>query len=201
MTATDLRKPIFDAIKKARDNKPFDQMEVGAVDNLLDALGVGRDSVAGRKISKAGLDLIKQFEGCKLTAYPDPDSSTGEPWTIGFGTTVYPTGRKVRPGDRITEAQALEYLDHNVARFEQAVNRLTGGITTQDQFDALVSFAYNVGEGDGGLKTSTLLRLHNEGDYAAAADQFARWKYNDGKVSNGLIRRRAAEAALYRSGS
>lgn len=201
MNAIDPRNKIFGAIKEARDDKPFDQMEVGAIDNLLDALGVPHNDGNGRRISAEGLDLIKRFEGCELVAYPDPDSSTGEPWTIGFGTTVYPNGRKVRPGDRITEAQALEYLDHDVARFEQAVNRLTGGVTTQGQFDALVSFTYNVGEGDRGLKRSTLLRLHNEGDYAAAANQFARWKYNDGKVSNGLIRRRAAEAALYRRGS
>jgi lysozyme len=204
MNAIDPRKQIFGAIKEARDDKPFEQMEVGAIDNLLDALGVPHNDGNGRRISAEGLDLIKEFEGCELTAYPDPDSKGGEPWTIGVGTTVYPSGRKVRPGDRIAEAQALEYLAHDIARFERAVNRLTGGITTQGQFDALVSFTYNVGEGgkgDEGLKTSTLLRLHNEGDYAAAANQFARWKYNDGKVSNGLIRRRAAEAALYRSGS
>lgn len=200
MNAIDPRNKIFGAIKEARDDKPFDQMEVGAIDNLLDALGVPHNDGKGRRISAEGLDLIKRFESCELVAYPDPGSG-GEPWTIGVGTTVYPNGRKVQPGDRVTEAQALEYLAHDVARFEQAVNRLTGGIATQGQFDALVSFAYNVGEGDGGLKTSTLLRLHNEGNYTAAAGQFARWNKSGGRVLNGLIRRRAAEADLYRSGS
>lgn len=149
-----------------------------------------------RKTSAAGIALIKQFEGLRLKAYPDPGSG-GEPWTIGIGTTVYPDGRKVRPGDTITEAQAEDFLRHDLARFEAAVSKLVGENATQGQFDALVSFAYNVGPE--ALRTSTLLRLHNAGDYAGAAGQFARWSKAAGKTLPGLVRRRAAEAALYRS--
>lgn len=142
------------------------------------------------KISQNGIDLIKSFEGMKLKAYPDP-ATGGDPWTIGVGHT----GPDVHPGLVITEAQADELLRKDLQRFVDAVNRLCP-ITTQGQFDALVSFCFNVG--DGNLKTSTLRRLHNEGAYDAAAMQFARWSRANGKVMKGLTRRRAAEASLYR---
>lgn len=186
------RKPIFDAVRVML-GRPFTQAEVAALDAAVDkALGI--ETKQDRTTSPAGIALIKNAEGLRLKAYPDPGSGS-EPWTIGIGTTVYPDGRKVRPGDVVTEAQAEDYLRHDLARFEAAVNRLTGGVTTQGQFDALVSFAYNVGAD--ALQTSTLLRKHNEGDYAGAQAEFARWNKSNGKVLNGLIRRRAAEATLY----
>lgn len=186
------RKPIFDAFRTFMGGS-LTQAEVNAMDAFLDQF---RPQSVGKRTSKDGIDLIKRFEGMELKAYPDPGSG-GEPWTIGIGTTVYPAGKKVRPGDVITEAQAEEYLAHDLRRFEDAVNKFTGGVTTQPQFDALTSFAYNVGEE--ALRTSTLLRKHNEGDYDGAAQEFKRWNKASGKVLAGLTRRRAAEASLYRS--
>ncbi len=142
-----------------------------------------------RKTSADGRALIKSFEGERLTAYADP-ATGGDPWTIGVGHT----GPEVKRGLKITSAQSDAYLAADLARFEKAVNRLAPN-TTQNQFDALVSFAFNVGERN--LETSTLRRLHNAGDYAGAQAQFARWNKAAGKVMAGLTRRRAAEAALY----
>lgn len=138
-------------------------------------------------ISKAGLDLIKQFEGLRLKAYLCPANVL----TIGYGST----GPHVKPGMVITEAQADDLLRKDVARFDEAVRKICP-VRTQGQHDALVSFAFNLGENN--LKESTLRRLHNDGDYGAAAEQFARWTKADGKELAGLVRRRAAEAAMYR---
>lgn len=191
------RKPVFDAIRAELPDVWNDPGNILALDNLLDAFGFPRGNSA-RKTSDEGIALIKRFEGLRLQAYPDPGSGS-EPWTIGIGTTVYPSGEKVRPGDVITEAQAEEYLRHDLARFEAAVNQATEGVATQGQFDALTSFTYNVGPG--AMAGSTLIRKHKAGDYTAAAQQFARWNRAGGRVMAGLTRRRAAEAALYRSGS
>lgn len=139
------------------------------------------------------LDLIKEFESCRLKAYLD---GGGVP-TIGWGTTVYPDGHKVKIGDRITQAQADEYFTHDVAVKSIAVDKLTAGVKlTQGMYDALVSFAYNVGSQ--ALKSSTLLRLLrvNPSDPAIRA-QFLRWNKDNGKVVGGLTRRRKAEADLY----
>jgi lysozyme len=147
-------------------------------------------ALATKRVSQAGVDLIHSFESCKLTAYPDPGSVDGKPWTIGWGST----GPGIARGVVWTQTQADDRFAADLARFEKAV-ALMAPVTTQNQFDALVSFAYNVGLA--ALNDSTLLRLHNKGDYAGAKDQFARWNKNDGKVMNGLTRRRAAEAAMY----
>lgn len=142
-------------------------------------------------ISDRGLDLIKSFEGCKLTAYPDPGSLDGRPWTIGWGTT-----RGVRQGMTITQEEADLLLAEDVSSFSAAVNRLVTVPLNQNQFDALVCFAYNVGSSN--LGSSTLLRLLNEGDYEGAAGQFGRWvKGGAGETLPGLVRRRAAEKALF----
>jgi len=106
-------------------------------------------------------------------------------------------GKPFKLGDTITIAQAEKLFDKDTDRFEAAVERLAP-VANDNQFAALVSFAYNVGEGEGGLETSTLLKLHNAGDYEGAAKEFARWKYSGGRVMKGLIRRRAEEAELYR---
>lgn len=191
---SDPRKPYADALRDAGldFNRPG---VVAAFDALLDKAGVPR--AGGLTTSDAGIQLIKRFEGLELRAYPDPGTG-GKPWTIGIGTTVYPSGQAVKPGDVITEAQAEEYLRHDLARFEAAV-REHAPATTQAQFDALVSFAYNVGEG--ALAKSTLLKKHNAGDYDGAAREFGRWNRAAGKVLAGLTRRRAAEAQLYRAGT
>lgn len=138
------------------------------------------------QISKAGLDLIKQFEGLYLNAYRCP---AGVP-TIGYGHTA-----GVAMGQTITQQQADDYLRRDVRQLERAVARLVTVPLTQGQFDALVSFAFNLGEG--ALAQSTLLRLLNAGDYAGAAAQFDRWNKAGGRVLPGLVRRRAAERALF----
>lgn len=139
-----------------------------------------------RQINKAGLDLVKKWEGCKLTAYLCP----AKIWTIGFGST----GSHVKPGMTITQDQADELLRSDLRRFEDYVADRCAP-ATDNQFSALVSFCFNLGEGN--LKTSTLRRLHLEGDYAGAKAQFARWNKAGGRVLNGLVKRRAEEAALY----
>lgn len=143
---------------------------------------------ASKSVSPAGVELIKSHEGLSLKAYPDPGSG-GEPWTIGYGHTG-----GVKRGDVITQSQADAFLRDDLRRFERAVSRLAPN-TTQNQFDALVSFAFNLGEGN--LEKSTLLKKHNAGDYAGAAKEFIRWNRAAGKVLNGLTRRRTEEAALY----
>lgn len=143
------------------------------------------------KISKNGLELIKQFEGLRLKAY---DDGVGV-WTIGIGTTRYNGVTKVKRSDVITEEQAVAYLLYDVSRFESAVNRLVKVPVTQNQFDALVSFTYNLGEGS--FSASTLLRKLNARDYAGAAKEFLRWDKAGGKVMKGLTRRRKAEHDLF----
>lgn len=147
-------------------------------------------------VSQKGIDLIKSFEGLKLEAYPDP--ATGDdPWTIGYGTTVYPSGKKVSKGDIITKNHADYCLNHDVQNFSQGVESLIKVPTTQGQFDAMVSLAYNIGLG--AFSKSTLLRKHNDKCYSCAANQFPLWNKAAGKVMSGLIRRRAAERELYAS--
>jgi lysozyme len=144
------------------------------------------------RISGRGLALIEEMEGCALAAYPDPGSG-GDPWTIGFGHT----GVDVHEGLTITQDQAEALLRQDVARFERGVAALVAGHpTTQNQFDALVSFAFNLGLG--ALTGSSLLRLHRLSAYGAAAGEFGKWTHVGGRVLPGLVRRRAAEAALYR---
>ena len=142
-----------------------------------------------RRINKAGFDLVRNFEGLRLKAYPDPGTG-GAPWTVGWGHT----GKDVKPGMVITRDQADSLLMGDLERFERFVEEHAGACT-DNQFAALVSFAYNCGPAN--LEESTLLRLHRDGRYAEAKQQFARWNKAAGKVLNGLTRRRAAEAALY----
>lgn len=141
------------------------------------------------KLSQRGIDLIKQFEGYSSKAYPDP-ATGGAPWTIGYGTT-----KGVKPGMVITAEQAEKMLRDDVAKFEPGVSAMLKVPTTQGQFDAMVSLAYNIGLGNFGK--STLLRKHNEKCYSCAAGQFPVWNRAAGKVMNGLTRRRNAERAMY----
>lgn len=146
------------------------------------------------KISAKGLDLIKSFEGFAPRAYLCPAGVL----TIGYGST----GSHVKRGMQITEVQALALLDQDLDRFENAVRQLAPK-ATQNQFDALVSFAFNCGVTN--LKNSSLLAAHNKGDFSLAARNFAKW--NKARVAGvlkplaGLTRRRSAEAALYLSHS
>jgi lysozyme len=142
-----------------------------------------------RTINKAGLDLIKAFEGTVLKAYPDPGTG-GAPWTIGTGHT----GPDVHPGLIITAEQSDALLRNDLVTAEMFVEHAAPGCT-DNQFAALVSFAFNCGRKN--LGGSTLLRLHNQRDYAAAKLEFGKWTHAAGKVMAGLVRRRKAEAALY----
>lgn len=141
--------------------------------------------MANRKIGQAGLTLIKQFEGCRLVAY---QCSAGV-WTIGYGHTA-----GVHKGMKITQAQADEYLKHDVAKFEKYVNNPSYVPFTdklnQNQFDALVSFAFNLGQGN----VKKLCVGRNINQIPSAMQQYCKAA---GKTLPGLQRRRKAEAALY----
>ena len=184
-----MRREVFEAIK-TQLGRGYTAAEVALVDALLDQLGFAKEGGTGRELSGHGLAHIKASEGLELKAYPDP-ASGGDPWTVGYGHT----GPDVKPGLAITDAKATALLRTDVERFEAAVRKLAP-VTTQGQFDAMVSFAFNAGEG--ALAKSTLLKLHNAGNYSAAANEFGKWVNAAGKKMPGLITRRAGEAAIYR---
>lgn len=137
--------------------------------------------------SRRGLALTEQFEGLCLTAYQD----SVKVWTIGYGHT----GSDVHPGLTITQQQAGDLLLKDVGSAVATVNKLVTVKLTQNQFDALVDFVYNVGGGN--LASSTLLKELNAGDYSGAAAQFVRWDKAGGMVLPGLLKRRQAEQALF----
>lgn len=139
------------------------------------------------KTAKPGRDLIKDFEKLRLVAYlPTPD----DVWTIGWGHT-----KGVKQGDVCTVEQAEQYLTEDLDWSEWAVNTLVKVPINQNQFDALVSFTFNLGAGN--FSQSTLLRKLNGGDYVGAALEFPRWNKQAGKVLAGLVRRRKAEQTLF----
>lgn len=139
--------------------------------------------------SLACIDLVKSFEQCRLTAYmPTPNDRP----TIGWGTT----GPDVHLGMAWTQEHADERFAHDLAQFAAGVAHLAP-ICSQGQFDAMVSLSYNIGMAN--FASSTVLRDHLAGDHAGAAAAFAMWNKQHHVVLNGLTRRRAAEAALYRS--
>ncbi|MDF7681205.1 lysozyme [Enterobacteriaceae bacterium ESL0689] len=146
------------------------------------------------QISENGIELIKRFEGCSLSAYPDPGTGHA-PWTIGYGWTQSVDGKPIKPGLRIDQETAERLLRCGVVQFEQAVNKLVRVRLNQNQFDALVSFTYNVGQRS--FSSSTLLKRLNQGDYAGAAREFARWNKSGGRVLAGLTKRREAERKLF----
>ena len=154
--------------------------------------------------SAKGLALIKSFESCaapigggRFQAYPDPaPGNNGLPVTIGWGSTRGFDGKPIKLGTVWTQEQCDRKKAEDMADFERQVRAILGNApTTQGQFDALVSFAYNLGSDD--LRGSTLMRMHKAGNYAGAQKQFARWNRAGGQVLRGLTRRRAAEAKLY----
>jgi len=138
--------------------------------------------------SQACIDLVKEFEGCKLDAYQDVVGV----WTIGYGHI-----EGVNQGDTISQQEADIMLMSDLHDKAEAVSKLIHYDVTQNQFDALVSFAYNLGVGN--LASSTLLKMINAGSADAAADQFLRWDKAGGVEVAGLERRRKAEMDLYQS--
>ena len=139
------------------------------------------------KINKEGLSIIKQCEGCRLRAYLCPSLIP----TIGYGHTI-----GVKLGDIITQADADRYLLQDIKRFEQAVSALVKVPINENQFSALVSFAFNVGVGN--LKSSTLLKKLNLRDYKGCSNEFDRWVYGSNKKPlEGLKKRRKLERELF----
>jgi GH24 family phage-related lysozyme (muramidase) len=146
------------------------------------------------KTGERGLKLIKEFEGCKLTAYKCPAGV----WTIGIGSTRYSDGSAVKQGQTlVNEEAALLLLSKTLTSYEHAVNAIKINLT-QNEFDALVSLTYNIGAGN--LASSTLVKMLKAGDSKAEiAKQFLRWDKAGGKPLAGLTRRRNAEAELFLS--
>ena len=138
------------------------------------------------KIGSKGLELIKHFEGCELEAYKCPAGV----WTIGYGHI-----KGVQEGMKITEMQAEEMLQSELIEYEGYINDLVEVELNQNQFDAMVSWVYNLGGGN--LRASTLLKVLNAGNYAGVPEQMLRWNKAGGKVLEGLTRRRQAEADLF----
>lgn len=144
------------------------------------------------RASKQCIELIKSFESFRGNPYLCP---AGVP-TIGYGSTRYADGRAVRMSDiPIDETEAIKILYVTLKGYEDSVNRYVQRMLNQNQFDALVDFTYN--EGAKNLRTSTLLKKVNAGDFEGAAAEFSKWIYGNGKKLAGLVRRREAERKLF----
>ena len=189
-------KQIFDFLRKISGGT-LTQKQVDATNEVIatatdstvaDMLGIAIDQMV---VSLFGIDLICGFEGLRLKAY---DDGVGV-WTIGFGTTIYPNGIRVKKGDICTEAQAKAYMAHDLKKFESAVNNAVTVPLNQNQFDALVSLAYNIGTN--AFKNSTLVKKLNAGDIHGASDQFDVWVNAGGKRMQGLVNRRAKEKEVF----
>jgi len=158
------------------------------------------------KISEAGLQLIKSFEGCHSSPYRCPAAL----WTAGYGHVLYPDQARLKTNERSSYLLKPEHnrvfdydeidqlLEKDIKRFEDGVSRLCPASNDrQSNFDAVVSLAFNVGLGN--LQASTLRMKYNRNEYEAAADEFLKWNKCGGKILAGLTRRRAAERALFLS--
>ena len=137
-------------------------------------------------ISQEGLSLIKRFEGCELQAY----KCAAGVWTIGYGST-----KGVKEGDTISQEEADKLLLHEMEEYEGYINDMVTVDLEQNQFDAMVSWVFNLGPAN--LKASTLLKVLNAKDYEGVPAQIKRWNKAGGKVLQGLIRRREAESLLF----
>ena len=140
------------------------------------------------RTGRDGVELIRHFEGCRFDAYLCPAGV----WTIGYGHTA-----DVKEGDRVDQEAAEAFLIEDLEKFEQSVTRLVEVPLTQQQFDALVSWTFNLGAGN--LAESTLLRKLNNYQYVEVPEQMMRWVRAGGQVLDGLVKRRAAEAAMFQN--
>lgn len=140
------------------------------------------------KTSAEGISLIKKFEGCELYAY----QCSANVWTIGYGHT-----KDVEPGMQITQEDAEQMLVDELHEYENYINEYVTAPLSQNQFDAMVSWVYNLGPAN--LKASTLLKVLNAGDYEGVPAQIRRWNKAGGEILDGLIRRREAEARLFKN--
>ncbi len=209
------RKPIFDAVRKLL-GRTFTQPEVDALDDAIDCAAAAlpattapeaviaasatsplASSSSNYALGDAGTRLIQKWEGCarrradgQFDAYPDPGSTDGKPWTIGWGST----GADIAKGTVWSQAQCDTRFVEDMKSYVAQVARFIGSAaTTQNQFDALVSFHYNTGA----IASSTLGKLHRQGKFGEAMAEFGKWIFNDHKPLEGLKRRRADEANLY----
>lgn len=196
---------LFEVVR-AIAKRGLTQAEVDAINRAL-GREIAAAAVSGMKASNDAIAIIHEFESFRADAYPDPGSRNGLPVTCGYGSTRHLDGRPIKLGETWTREYAARVFSRDLAVFEQGVNTLLRGRpTTQSQFDALVSLAYNIGldiDNDAhaeGLGDSTLLKHHLAGDYARAKAAFRSWRFNDGKELRGLVRRREDEAALYGRG-
>lgn len=207
------RKQIFDAVRRML-KRGLRQGEVEELDGLIDQMSRAVDAPTiperpevPKRLGPKGKALIKRFEGCAqvrhdglVEAYPDPGSG-GHPWTIGWGSTGadHFSGKSIGPGTVWTQEQCDQRAEEDYLRYAREVlNALGPSIvrTSQEQFDALVSFHYNTGA----IGRATLTRKHIADDHDGAAREFKRWNKASGRVLKGLVRRRHEEELLYRSG-
>lgn len=165
--------------------EPKAKPELVTPSEVVDASGE-KPTVGPKRTNKNGLLLIKSFEGLRLKAYKDAVGI----WTIGYGTT-----RGVRPGQEISEAQAVKFLQEDLTRFEKSINGVVRVAINDNQFSALACFTYNVGSG--AFRSSTLLKKLNASNIRGAADELLRWDKAGGRTLAGLTRRRKAERALF----
>lgn len=146
-----------------------------------------------RDISENGYAIIRDAEGFRSIAYLD----TGGVWTIGFGTIKYPNGTSVKKGDTCTRNEAEQWLKNDCQWVDACLDKYVKVNVSQNQFDALASFVYNIGET--AFVKSTMLKALNAANYAGAAAQFDRWIYDNGKKIEGLYNRRMREKELFLS--
>lgn len=149
------------------------------------------------EISNDGLDLLKRFEGLSLKAYAaTADEKARGIWTIGYGSTYWPDGRPVKATDKLRdEKEAVELLRATVQKYADTVDSVVKVHLTQNQFDALVSLCYNIGQS--AFENSTLVRKLNATDIKPVADQILVWNKQSGKVLKGLVNRRKVEHELF----
>lgn len=159
----------------------------GAINYRLDTTAV----TGLRDISENGYKIIREFEGLRTTAYLD----TGGVWSIGYGTIKYPNGAAVKKGNTCTKDQAENWLKNDCKWVDAALDKYIKVAITQNQFDALASFVYNIGET--AFAKSTMLALINQNSLSSAANQFDRWIFDNGKRVQGLVNRRNKEKALF----
>lgn len=205
---------VFSWLRSNQPTKKLTQAQVDAANQAIENMGleaymdmIGFDyktfndrvqqtnttaKVGFRDMSDNAYKLIMQFEGFRNKAYKD----TAGIWTIGYGTIRYPNGVKVKAGDTCTKEQAEAWLRSDCKWVEATLDKYVRySKITQNQFDALASFVYNVGAG--AFASSTMLTLLNQGNIQSAASQFSRWVNSGGRRTQGLVNRRKEERALF----